>query len=88
MVINTPIEHRRYHRLLRLNLARDNRGLAGLIGQVGAEVLAVVDHGLGAALVVDDAESSMDKRDIDDGAVVSDRSIAEASLPVGATVFD
>jgi hypothetical protein len=88
MVVDTPIKHHRDQWLLRLDLARDDRGLAGLVGQVGAEVLAVVDHGLGAALVVDDAQSSMDERDIDDGAVVSDCSIAEASLSVGASVFD
>jgi hypothetical protein len=88
MVINTPIEHHRNHRLLRLKLARDDRGLAELVGQVGTEVLAVVDHGLGATFVVDDAESSMDKCNIDDGAVVADRPITKAALPVWTSVFD
>ena len=88
VIVNTPIKHHRHHRFVRLNLTRNDRRITRLVGQVWAEAVAVVDHGLGAALVVDDRESSVDERDIDDGAVVASGSIAEAALAVGASVFD
>ncbi len=88
MVIDAPVEHHRDQWLVGFDLARDDGGVARLVGEVGAEAVAVVDHGLGAAVVVDDGESSVDEGDIDDGAVVSRGAVTEASLAVRASVFD
>ena len=88
VVVNTPIKHDRNQRQIRLDLARDDRRLSRLVGQVGAEALTVMDHGLVAAGVVEDAEASVDEGDVDGGAVLAHGSVTEASLPVGPAVFD
>ena len=54
----------------------------------GAVGVAQVDHGLGAAFVIDDAQASVDEGDVDGGAVVADGAVSEAALPVGAPVLD
>ncbi len=88
VVVDAPVEDDGDEWFLRLDLAGDDGGVAGLVGQVRAEFFAVVDHRLVPAFVVDDAESSVDQGDVDDGAVVANSSVAESPLPVGASVFD
>jgi hypothetical protein len=67
------------------------RGLGGggrLEQFAGAVGVAQVDHGLGAAFVVDDAQASVDEGDVDGGAVVADRAVAESALAVRTPVLD
>ena len=88
MIINTPIKHHRHDRQPRRHLARNDRRLPWLIGQIRAQPLPVVHHRLMPALVVDDAQPTMHKRDIDDRSVGTHRTIPEATLPVRSTMLD
>lgn len=73
-----------------LACARGSLGCTGNRGEqlAGAVLVAEVDHGLGAACVVDDAEAAVDEGDVDGSAVVADCPVAESALAVGATVLD
>ena len=52
------------------------------------KMMLALMHGLVPALMVDDAEATVDEGDVDDDAVVTSGSVAEASCAVGAAVFD
>tara|TARA_R110002072_G_scaffold42064_19_gene118430 strand:+ start:13971 stop:14333 length:363 start_codon:yes stop_codon:yes gene_type:complete len=88
VVIDAAVEDDGDEGFVGFDLGGDDWGFAGLVGEVGAEGFAVVDHGLVAAGVVDDAEPAVDECDVDDGAVFAHCAIAEAALGVGAAVFD
>ncbi len=88
MVVDAAVESDGDDWFVGFDLASDDRGVAGLVGKVRAELLAVVDHWLVSAVMIDDAESAMDECDIDDRAVFSRSAIAESSLSVWAAMFD
>jgi hypothetical protein len=88
VVVDAPIECDSDQRLLGLDLVREDGRLPRLVGQVGAETLTIVDHGLAPARVVDDAQASVDEGDVDDDAVVVEGAVAESGGAVGASVLD
>ena len=88
VVVDAAVEDDGDEGFVGFDLGGDDWGFAGLVGEVGAEAVAVVDHGLVAAVVVDDAESAVDEGDVDGGAVIAHCAIAEAPLAIGAAVFN
>ena len=88
LVVDTPVEHNGHDRLARAEFVCQLGCLAGLVRQVGAQALAVVHHGLVAALVVEDAQAAMHERDVHHRAIGACRTIAESALAVGAAMLD